>query len=250
MKMDAFEEVDYVLMRFSTVEPALKSLYVKWLAMKVIKQYHIDVWGAVPKEDVEEDALIEDYVRLAPLNYMWVSSHLREDLHPIKARKLTKKKERFDFMFRPERNGIDVNNSKHQGWGTKAYLNLFAKVDHALQEKDADLHRHLYPYMRNIFNWYCWTIPCANGYTWWSREKGTGVKNWMVFDVNGESVDPWKVHGVAVDELNLICRDKDIRRDQLWRLDANEFHEMASYLRPGEVSVMGQHHYRHYNLDD
>jgi len=137
-------------------------------------------------------------------------------------------------LFFPNKKEIDVRLAKHQGWQDKVYLNLVRHIERGMKRGHPDWLKLFQTKLKQSFCYYCWVVPCGNRYTWWSKQKGTGRHNWILFGLDGEVMKPKALNDEKIQEALQV--QPDFRRDDdLGTLYAEKFVKIVEDLK--EVSL-------------
>jgi hypothetical protein len=232
--MKLLQEIDQVTGRIrllgdNTEDEWSRRVLIWWIAMRIIKQYHNDVWVGLyesPYEFVEKDNERERQERedLPDEDESLDSDEEEEERRPVKRRRLSKKKPRAVYKSFNDPPGLtyasvqkELGEEPHSCKGGKYYHNikdifqlLFLSQferDNGLKggwKKQSYLHglksardrleskdyQQVVGRMRRLFSKYCLCIPSMSRDRWLANSAHSKFKStWIGFDEYGERMD-------------------------------------------------------------
>ena len=250
---EILQEMDHVTGRVKQLrgdKNAVKFL-LRWLGMRIIMQFHNDVWVCLydsPYEFVEKEKERERQRRLADedeerprkrqkvsrkkkksvcksfddppgLTYASVKSALGEEPYPCRrGRDYPDRDAVFDFLFLSE---FKIQDKQKKGWKDPGYRHALKCIKHKLNKRDFE---EVVAWMRRIFEKYCLCVPAGNMDRWLAHSSYSKSKStWMGFDENGDRMDyPHKRDGYDGKYGSTWHREVAILEHYLWKIDAEE----------------------------
>jgi hypothetical protein len=259
--MDILQEMDQVIGRIkglgdNEADHRRRMFLLRWMATRVMRQYHEDVWEGLYKSPFEfkgkeselerqrregmdsemdsedEDARPRKRRRITKKNakvvkkrwdeppaltYDSVKAELEEEPLPVGMGKLYfNRKDFFQLIFRPDHDGV-----RGQGWQNKPYLHALEKIEIHL---DTDDYEFIMRRLERLFKNTCHCVPNISGDRWLVNHGTSKFKaGWLVFDENGERIDCLSFKGYrALEEGSSWVDRRSIYDDGYWGMSVEE----------------------------
>jgi hypothetical protein len=256
--IDILQEMDQVIGRIKILgngeeDERRRSTLLKWLATRIMRQYHQDVWDALYKspfefkgkeseverqrrrevaEETDEEERPRKRVRITKKNakvvkkkweqpprltYEAVRVELEEEPLPVGMGKLYLNRKDFcRLIFQAEEDGV-----KGQGWQNKPYLHALRMVRLRLKREEyGSVMRRL----EHLFNTTCHCIPNISRDRWLVNHGQSKFKpGWIAFDENGDRMDcsSYKAKYVLT-EGSSWCEERSMHDDKYWNINVEE----------------------------
>ena len=231
-----------------------RSFLVRWLATRLMRQYHHDVWDGLYKspfefkgkesereqqraqetEEMDSDeerrptkrpritiknakAVRKRWEQPPGLTYSSVRADLEEEPLPVGIGKLYfNRNDFFQLIFRPEKDGM-----KGQGWQNKPYLYALERIRHHLREEDYELVMRR---LQRLFNTRCHCIPNISRDRWLANSGQSKFKpGWVAFDDNGDRIDCSSFRKYLAKEVGSSWLDeRSMHEDKYWNIGVDE----------------------------
>ena len=257
--MGILQEMDQMIGRIKILgdkeEDEEKRLFLlRWLATRIMRQYHEDVWEGLYKSpfefkgkeselerqrQVDNDDESEDeeprprkraritkknakvvkkiWEEPPPLTYAGVKGELEEEPLPVGIGKLYfNRKDFFQLIFQ-----TDQEEARGQGWQNKPYLHALRMVEVHLNAEDFQL---VLRRLRYLFNHTCHCVPNISRDRWLVNHGQFKFKpGWIAFDENGERIDCSSFKGFRAKEKGSSwLEERSIHSDKYWGMTADE----------------------------
>jgi hypothetical protein len=224
---------------------------LRWLATRIMRQYHSDVWEGLYKSPFEfkgkeselerqreEEGMDWEGVRGGKvsrvtkknakvvqksweeppgLTYDAVKAELEEEPLPVGMGKLYFNREDFfGLIFETK-----MSRVRGQGWKNKAYLHA---IEAARVHLDGDDYRFVMRRLKGLFMCRCHCIPNISRDRWLvSNGQAKFKAGWLAFDENGERIDCSSFKGFLAKEAGSSWGlKKSMDEDKYWRMTADE----------------------------
>ena len=258
--MAILQERDQVIGRIkilSTGDRKRRRFMLRWLATRVMRQYHRDVWDALYKspfefkgkeselkrqgeEGVDEEQDSEDeeaqprkkkirttmknakvvkkkWDEPPALTYASVKAELEEEPWPVGIGKLYFNRSDFFQLIFQP----DDDGARGQGWQNKPYLHGLEMIQLHL---DAEDHRSVMRRLEFLFNTTCHCVPNISRDRWLANRGQSKFKaGWIAFDENGDRIDcsSFKAFRAKEDGSSwLVVRS--MQQDKYWGMTVDE----------------------------
>jgi hypothetical protein len=253
--MGILQEMDQVIGRIQVLgnEDGERRLFMlSWLATRVMRQYHQDVWEALYKSPFEfkgkksererqreEEMDLEDeehrrkkkgrvtiknakvvnktWEEPPSLTYAAVKAELEEEPLPVGMGKLyLNKKDFFRLIFQST-----VETASGQGWRNKPYLHALQAIRDRLERDDYLL---VIGKLRSLFRDRCHCVPNISRDRWLVNSAKSKFKaGWIAFDKNGDRIDCSSSNEFMAKEVGSSwLEERSMHEDEYWRVTVDE----------------------------
>jgi len=250
--VDILQEMDYVTGRIKQLDGDEESQYflLMWLAMRIIKQYHIDVWVGLydspyefvgkekeqekQRQEADEDepegrprkkqctgkkkakAVSKSFIDPPGLTYGSVRSELGEEPYPCKrGRDYVTRDEYFDLLF------LSDFEKLKGGWKKLPHLRALKCVKEKIRRRQ---YRKVLAWMRVFFKHFCLCVPAANKDRWLAACGISKFKStWVGFNEEDERMDyPHMEDGYDGSYGSSWHREVAIHEHYLWNIGCED----------------------------
>lgn len=234
---------------------------LRWVAMRMIRQYHQDVWDALYQSPYEFEGKRLERLRQERERTASEADSEEEERRPRKIRRITKKnakvviktweeppaltfaevktelgeaplpvglpksyfdrKDVFHLIFQPSEDII----KKGQGWKSKRYLHALKMLKTQLSGND---YRFIMRKLERLFNTTCHCVPNISADRWIvNSAKSKSSPGWIVFDGNGNRLDCSSFKAFrALEAGSSWLETRSINQDEYWNISLEDILNM------------------------
>jgi len=258
MMIDILQEMDQATGRIKILveNQEKRTFLLRWLATRVMRQYHQDIWDALYKspfdfkgkeselerqkqermnEETESDGeeprprkrvlvtkknakVVKKRWEEPPgLTYASVKAELEEEPLPVGIGKLYfNRNDFFRLIFRSDKEQV-----KGQGWQNKPYLHALQAIELHLDPED---YRFIMRRLESLFNRTCHCIPNISRDRWLVNSGQSKFKaGWLAFDMNGDRIDCSSFkRDRAKESGSSWLNEKSMHEDKYWNITLDE----------------------------
>ena len=258
--INILQEVDQVMSRIKVLTKEfgeMRLFLMRWLATRVMIQYHQDVWEALynspfefagkeselrrqREEENDKDSELESDEEPRPrkkarvtkknakivkktwdeppaLTYASVKAELEEEPMPVGIGKLYFNRKDFFRLI------FEPNQDEEpgQGWQNKPYLHALEMIKAHLE---ADDYRFIMRWLERLFNNTCHCVPNISRDRWLVNSGKSKFKpGWIAFDENGDRIDCSSYKGfLALKDGSSWLLNRSIYEDEYWGITVEE----------------------------
>jgi hypothetical protein len=259
---EVLQEMDQMIGRIKTLgedgeDGEERRKLLRWVATRVMRQYHQDVWDALYKSPYEFEEKRLERLRQETQEMVSEVDSEDEESRPKKKRRVTKKKAKVvikTFEEPPELtfaavkkelgedplpvglpkayfNRDDVCNlifqpdddivKKGQGWKTKRYLHALKMLKVHLT---ADNYRSVMRRLKHLFNKTCHCVPNISADRWIvNSAQSKSRPGWIAFDKSGHRLDCSSFKAFrALEPGSSWLETRSIHDDKYWNITVDE----------------------------